>query len=148
MNTFYLNILAADDPFYTGPCESLIVSSLQGKYGIMANHCNMIIAVIPGALFYRPPGQETKVVAVSHGLVKVENNEALVMVDSIELPEDIDANRAKRAADAAKEAILQHKSIQEYHAAQARLARAVSRLRVKGNYGRGMRSRLDGESSE
>lgn len=135
MNTFHISILAADNPFYTGPCESLIVPSLQGKYGIMANHSNIIIAVVPGALFYRPPGQETKIVAVSHGLVKVENNDVLILLDSVENPEDIDANRAKRAADEAKEAILQRKSNQEYHAAQASLARAVSRLRVKGNYG-------------
>ena len=46
-------------------------------------------------------------------------------------PEDIDANRARRDADAAKEAMLQKKSIMEYQAAQATLARAVSRLRVK-----------------
>lgn len=135
MNTFDMHILAADDPFYAGPCESLIVPSLQGKYGIMANHSNTIIAVVPGAMFYRPPGQKTKVAAISHGLVKVEDNQVLVLVDSVEPPEDIDANRAKRAADAAREAILQNKSIKEYHTAQARLARAVSRLRVKGNYG-------------
>jgi F-type H+-transporting ATPase subunit epsilon len=135
MNTFYMNILAADKPFYTGSCESLIVPSLQGKYGIMANHSNIIIAVIPGALFYRPPGEETKVVAVSHGLVKVENNKVLVLVDSAERPEDIDDNRAKHAAEAAREAILHSKSKQEYYAAQARLARAMSRLLVKNNYG-------------
>ena len=135
MNTFYLNILAADNPFYEGPCESLIVPSSQGKYGIMANHSNTIFAVVPGAMFYRSPLQETKVVAISHGLVKVEDNNVLVLVDSVEPPEDIDVNRAKRAADAARETILQNKSIKEYHTAQARLARAVSRLRVKGNYG-------------
>ncbi len=135
MNTFHMHILAADDPFYTGLCESLIVPSLEGKYGIQAKHSNMIIAVVPGAMFYRPAGGKTRVVAVSHGLVKVENNEVLVLVDSIENPEDIDANRARRAADAAREAMLQNRSIQEYHTAQARLARAMSRLRVKGNYG-------------
>lgn len=58
------------------------------------------------------------------------------MVDSVERPEDIDANRAKRAAAEAREAILQTKSMQEYGAAQARLARALSRLQVKGNYSR------------
>ncbi|MGI6169330.1 MAG: ATP synthase F1 subunit epsilon [Christensenellales bacterium] len=135
MNTFHLDILAADDPFYTGRCESLIVSSLQGKYGILPHHSNMILAVIPGALFYRPAGEDDQIIAVSHGLVKVENNTVLVLVDSLERVEDIDANRAKRAADAAREIILQNRSMKEYRAAQARLARALNRLRVKGNYG-------------
>lgn len=135
MSVFKINIVAADHPFYAGPCESLIVPSLQGKYGIMANHVNIIIAVVPGALFYRPPGETTQVVAVSHGLVKVENNKVLVLVDSVERAEDIDSSRAKHAADLAREAILQSNSINEYRVARARLSRAISRLRVKGNYG-------------
>ena len=131
MNTFYMNILAADKPFYTGSCESLIVPSLQGKYGIMANHSNIIIAVIPGALFYRPPGEETKVVAVSHGLVKVENNKVLVLVDRT--PEDIETIGANMRRSSGGNFAQQSK--QEYYAAQARLARAMSRLLVKNNYG-------------
>jgi F-type H+-transporting ATPase subunit epsilon len=58
-------------------------------------------------------------------------------VDTAERPEEIDANRARRAADEAKEALLQKRSIQEYHAAQANLSRALSRLRVKHRYGGG-----------
>ena len=53
------------------------------------------------------------------------------------LEEDIDANRAKRAADAAKEELLQKKSLQEYKSAQANLARALSRLRVKERWNGG-----------
>ncbi len=134
MKTFHLDILASDDPFYSGPCESLIVPSLQGKYGILANHINIIVALVPGALFYRIPGKKRKVVAVSHGILKVEDNAALVLVGSVELPEEIDVNRAKLDAEKAKEKILQSKSAQEYHNAQATLARSMSRLRVKGNY--------------
>ena len=45
----------------------------------------------------------------------------------------IDANRAREAAAAAKEAMLQKKSIREFHAAQMTLARAATRLKVKGS---------------
>lgn len=134
MNFFQVYILAADCAFYEGPCESLIVPTLQGQYGILPNHSNMIGAVIPGTLIYKLPEEPDKQAAVSAGLVKVENNEVLVLVDSAERPEDIDENRAKRAADEAKEAILQKKSIQEYRSAQAHLARAINRLRVKNSY--------------
>ena len=134
MSTFQVYILAADCVFYEGPCESLIVPTLQGQYGILANHSNMIGAVVPGTLIYKLPDEPERQAAVSAGLVKIENNEVLVLVDSAERPEDIDENRAKRAADEAKEAILQKRSIQEYRSAQANLARAISRLRVKSNY--------------
>ena len=72
--------------------------------------------------------------SVSSGIVKIENNTVLVLVETAELPEDIDANRARRAEAAAKEAMLQKRSIREYNEAQAQLARAVSRLRVKDRY--------------
>ena len=52
-------------------------------------------------------------------------------MDSAERPEEIDAIRAQRAADEAREAILQKRSAQEYRMAQANLARALNRLRVK-----------------
>lgn len=132
MRTFNLTILAADNPFYEGPCESLIIPSLNGKYGILPRHCNMIIALIPGTLIFRPSGQSNQIVAVSHGLVKVENNEVLVLVDSIERREDIDDDRAIHAAYAAREALFQSKNAREYRLAQAKLERALNRLRFKG----------------
>lgn len=134
MSQFQVSILAADSVLYEGPCESLIVPTSQGQYGILANHSNMISAVVPGQLSYRTPDQSEQFAAVSAGLVKVENNEVLVLVDTAERPEDIDANRAKRAADEAKEAILQKRSIREYRSAQANLAREINRLEVKRHY--------------
>ncbi len=132
MEEFQVKILAADHPFYSGKCYSLVIPTLEGMYGIHAGHSNMITAIVPGTLQYQlVPGSPLKA-AVSNGLVKVENGEVLVLVDTIERPEEIDANRARRDADAAKEALLQKKSIQEYRSAQANLARALSRLRVKG----------------
>ena len=136
MKTFRVSILAADCVFYEGPCESLIVPTLEGQYGILAHLSNILTAVVPGALTYTVPGRAPETAFVSEGLVKVENNEVLILVDSAERPEEIDANRAQRAADEAKEALLQKKSIQEHRAAQANLARAINRLRVKNSSGR------------
>ncbi|MCM1192227.1 MAG: ATP synthase F1 subunit epsilon [Butyrivibrio sp.] len=134
MNRFQISILAADSVLYEGACESLVVPTPQGMYGILAKHSNMISAVAPGRLSYRIPGGEEQYAAVSAGLVKVENNEVLVLVDTAERPEDIDVNRARRAADEAKEAILQKRSIREYRSAQANLAREINRLKVKRQY--------------
>ena len=133
MDQFTVYILAADEPFYEGPCESLSVPTTTGMYGVLAHHTNVILAIVPGTLHYRCPGQEEQLAAVSAGLMKVENGEVLILVDSAERPEEIDANRAQRAADRAKEELLQKKSIQEYRMAQSNLARALSRLQVKSS---------------
>ena len=104
-----------------------------GMYGVLAHHTNVIMAIVPGTLRYRCEGEDEKLAAVSAGLMKVENGEVLILVDSAERPEEIDANRAQRAADQAKEELLQKKSIQEYRMAQSNLARALSRLQVKSS---------------
>ena len=133
--TFRARLLASDRVFYEGACESIIIPLPDGLYGIMANHSNMIGAIVPGIIKYKTPEQPYKIAAVSSGIVKVENNEVLVLADSIERPEEIDENRAKRSADKAKEEISQNRSIREYRLAQAHLARAINRLKVKRTYG-------------
>ncbi|MDE6281951.1 MAG: ATP synthase F1 subunit epsilon [Oscillospiraceae bacterium] len=132
MDTFQVHILAADKTLYEGPCVSLTIPANAGERGILAHHSSMMAAIVPGMIRWQPPGQEVQLAAVSPGMVKVEANEVLVLVDSAERPEEIDEARARRRADEAREAILQKKSIQEYQLAQSTLARALNRLRVKG----------------
>lgn len=131
MNKFSLIVLAAERPFYEGQCVSLVIPAIDGQYGIMANHSNLITAIAPGTLKITEPDGDVIVAAVSQGIAKIEENTVLLLVDSIELPEEIDENRARRVLEQAKEEMLQKKSIQDYHAAQARMARAINRLRVK-----------------
>ena len=133
MENFPVHILAADEPFYEGPCQSISVPTTTGMYGVLAHHTNVILAIVPGTLRYRCDGEDEKLAAVSAGLMKVENGEVLILVDSAERPEEIDANRAQRAADRSKEELLQKKSIQAYRMAQSNLARALSRLQVKSS---------------
>ncbi len=131
MKTFQVHILAADRVFYEGECESLVVPTVDGESGVLAHHSNAIAAIVPGELRYRAPGGETQLAAVSAGMIKVEDNDVLVLVDTAERPEEIDENRAKRAAAMAREELLQKKSLREYRMVQTNLARAINRLRVK-----------------
>ena len=134
MDTFRLKILASDRPFYEGDCISLVVPTLRGQQVILAHLSIFISAVAPGWVEFRFfDGKEEKKLscAVSEGIIKTEDNEVLILVATAEYPEEIDENRARRAADAAREELLQKQSVQEYYAAKARLARAVNRLKVK-----------------
>ncbi|MBQ3084970.1 MAG: ATP synthase F1 subunit epsilon [Clostridia bacterium] len=131
MNAFRLDVFAAEKTFYSGDCVSIVVPTVDGLYGILAHHTNMIAAVTPGVLKLRTPAGEEIVAAVSEGLIKVENNTVLVLVDTAEHPEEIDENRARLAAEHAKEELLQKKSIQDYYNAQFKMARAIGRLKAK-----------------
>ena len=131
MNSFSLHILAAERNFYEGECTSLVVPITDGSYGIMANHKNMVAAIIPGIMEYSLPEGERVVVCVSQGILIVADNDVKVLVDTVETPEEIDENRAKAAAEQAREALLQKQSILEYKSAQLRIAREMNRLKLK-----------------
>ena len=137
MEPFHMRVLASDASFFDGTCRSVVVPCIDGAMGILAHHSNMVAAVVPGELRLETETGEQRMAAVSAGLLKIEDGDVLLLVDTAERPEDIDANRAKRAADAAKEELLQKKSVQEYRSAQASLARALSRLRVKERWNSG-----------
>ena len=94
MDTCQVQILAADKTLYEGPCVSLTIPASDGERGILAHHSSMMAAIVPGTIRWRPPGQEVQLAAVSPGMVKVEANEVLVLVDSAERPDEIDEARA------------------------------------------------------
>ncbi len=142
MNTFRVHLLSANRTFYEGECESLVIPAVDGQYGVLAGHCNTITALVPGKLSFRAPGQEEQEVAVSAGIMKIEENDVLVLADSILRPEEIDEERAERELAMAKEAMLQKLGRQEYLSAQAQLARAASKLKIRRSY---MRSGRQGK---
>lgn len=131
MDVFHLRLLAANRQFYDGPCESVTVPAEDGEMQFLAHHSKRIAAIVPGALRFRLPGDKDQLVAVGAGIVKVADDEVLILVETAERPEEIDANQAKRDMDEAMEALRQKQSIREYRLAQANLARAASKLRVK-----------------
>lgn len=131
MNLFNLRVLAPDHPYYEGECASLVITTTEGEYGVLAGHSNSILAIAPGTLKLKLPDGETKLAAISYGLMKIENNQVLVLVNTIENPEEIDEARARRAAEAAKEALLHQQSQRDYIIAKTKMARAMNRLKVK-----------------
>ena len=135
MNTFTLKILAAERVFYDGACVSLTVPTLDGLYGVQAKHEDVILAVVPGTLTVRTDAGEGIVAAVSGGVLKMEDNEALLLADTVERADEIDEKRAERAAARAKEELLQKKGVQERRMAQENMARALSRIKTAKHRG-------------
>lgn len=134
-NTFNLEIMASNRSFYSGPATIINLPTTEGRVGVMAHHANTVMAVVPGEIDFvmcneKGSGQDRKYAAVSGGIIRIENNDVLLLVDTCESPEEIDIERAKRAEAEAREAMLQKKSKQEYLSARAQLSRAMNRIAV------------------
>ena len=63
-------------------------------------------------------------------MVRIEDGDVLVLVNTAERPEEIDAERAKARIEEAREIMLQKRSLQEYYSAEATLRRSMVRLRA------------------
>ena len=90
MKTFNLRISAIRRDFYTGPCESLVFTTLDGMVGILANHVPTVYAVTAGELRFTVNG-ETQVLAVGDGMARVAGDKVTILVDFAELASEIDA---------------------------------------------------------
>ena len=130
--------MASEHMVYDGDAESVSLMTTEGSVGILANHSNLIMAVVPGIIEYVPAGEDAKaaglsgrqVSVVSDGLLKVENNEVMILVDTAEHPNEIDEARARRAEEQAREALKRANSNRDVALASAELSRAMSRIKA------------------
>ena len=134
MKEFQCIIASSDKVFYDGPCLSLIIPAWDGEYAFMANHQECVAAVSLGTLRVKKPDGSVVLGVCGLGLVGFEKNRAVVLVDTIERPEDIDEVQARRAKEQAEEELKEAQSQQEYNASQAALVRAIYRLSARGKY--------------
>jgi F-type H+-transporting ATPase subunit epsilon len=131
---FYLKIYTTDRIFYDGYATDIVVPQPEGQIGIMAHHENMVMAIEPGDCHFTTVEGELIHAYVGSGMCSVMNNRVVMIVDTAEQPDEIDALRAQEALDRAKERLRQKQSIQEYYRTQASIARALSRLKEKSKY--------------
>ena len=130
MNKFPLKLLAADKVFFDGECSSLVVPSTDGQYGILANHCNAVIAIVPGIAELNT--DDGKIVSfVASGIVKIENGRVLMLVETCENAKDVNEAWAKNALREAQDEISRKESRFNVLSAEIKIARALNRLKAK-----------------
>ena len=132
VHAFNARIYQVEGPFFEGGLESVVVPAVDGEYGVLANHRNVVIAIVPGKLHYTLPDGTTEYVLVSEGMMRVENNDVLILVNTAVRPEDEEKLRAREAEEEIMEAKLQKKSREEYLEAELIVQRTMANLRDKG----------------
>ncbi len=131
MRTFTLDIIAIERVAFHGPCESLVIPTFDGEFGILAGHEPCVVAVVPGELRYTSGGSTT-ILAVGEGLAEITGRTVNIIVDFAERADEIDMIRAQAAADRARDRLRAQADARAVAHAQAALARAIARLRVGG----------------
>ncbi|MDD6102808.1 MAG: F0F1 ATP synthase subunit epsilon [Clostridiales bacterium] len=129
MNNFRVRILATNKVYYEGECVSLVVPTTTGMIGIMAHRSNVICIIKPGIATISVSGEKKEKVYLGPGLLKVENGEVIMLVESAEDPDRLEEVRERARLEREEEIKLQKKSLREYRIAQAKLAQSVNKLK-------------------
>lgn len=130
MNTFYLRVISSNKVFYDGRVQKIVLPLEDGEMAVLAHHENMVIATSIGEIRITTNKGDVIPGVVGEGFVQIINNRVMLIVDSVERPEDIDRVRAEEAKIRAQERMRQKESLKEYKQSEASLARALTRLRV------------------
>jgi F-type H+-transporting ATPase subunit epsilon len=128
---FNLKVITPERLFYSGEAELVIVKTISGDEGFMANHAWACKLLQPGELRIKESGAckaDYKIAALSAGFISVKGD-VTIFTDAAEWPQEIDLERAERAKKRAEDRLKHH----DYDHARAEIAlhRAVNRIKIK-----------------
>ena len=78
METFHAGIYRATSTFYEGELTSLVVPAVDGQYGVMAKHSDVVIAIVPGHMHFTLPDGRVVHAACSEGMMEVVDNRVMI----------------------------------------------------------------------
>ena len=113
MNTFHLQIVTPDGLMFDGDAEKLLVRTTEVDTGMAKVTTN----------------GDVRTAACSGGLLNVKKGTVRLVASTFEWSEDIDVERALRAKEAAEKKIKEASDYEE-RAAEIKLKRALTRIRV------------------
>jgi len=103
----------------------------DGLFGIMAGHAPMVADLAVGATRVTDTDDATRYFATTNGVVRVTDDEVLVLVEAAEEADQIDIDRAHRAFERAQHRLASTSDAGvDISRAELALARALNRLRV------------------
>lgn len=129
--TFKLTIKSPERELFSGAVIEVITEGKDGKVGILPNHIPMIKSLIPTITeFIDAEGKKYRAFT-SSGVIRVLNNEAVILCEACEWPEDIDLKRAQESKSRSEKR-LQEKQNVDIKRAESSLMRALVRIKAKG----------------
>ncbi|MHB0928414.1 MAG: F0F1 ATP synthase subunit epsilon [Candidatus Nanopelagicales bacterium] len=123
-----VSLVTAERLLWSGPATFVLARTTEGDMGILKGHEPVLAELADGAVVRITSEGEGLVTAAVHGgFLSVDHDDVILLAETAELAEEIDAARAERALERARAAETSL-VVAAAHRAEARL-RAVSGLR-------------------
>ena len=133
--TMMLEVVTPYHHFFEGKVESVVLSALDGEYGILPGHAPVVVALTPGIAHIIVKGQNRYAVMME-GFAEIGPYMTVVVCNAAEWPEDIDVARAQSAYErAVKRYRDDSQNPQERLYARHSMRRARVRLKLVADHG-------------
>jgi F-type H+-transporting ATPase subunit epsilon len=125
-----IDIVTAERVVYSEKeVDEIIAPGTEGEFAVLPRHAAFMTMLVPGVVVIRKGGDETEM-AVSGGFVEVRENRVVVVADTAERAEEIDAERADAARRRAEEHLKARPAEIDMARTTAALQRSLARLRA------------------
>ena len=124
-----LDIVTAERAVYSEEVDLIVAPGIEGQLGILPHHAPLMTMLQPGELLIRKGGEESAL-AITGGFLEVRPDRVIILADTAERVEEIDAARAEEAKRRAQERLDRHTPDLDVTRTEASLRRALVRLQV------------------
>jgi len=130
-----LEIITPEKTAYKDVIDSVTIPGTLGSFQVLKDHAPLISSFEVGVITVQKNGNKNYF-STSGGTVEVEKNKILVLADSVEKVDEIDADRARQAKERAEQRLARkHEAEINEFRAEAALKRAVNRINARLKYG-------------
>jgi F-type H+-transporting ATPase subunit epsilon len=125
-----LEIVTPEKVAFNGKVEEVTIPGAEGEFGVLLGHAALLSAVKYGELNYTKENKKTYY-AINTGYAEVTAHKVIVLVETAERSDAIDAARAIRAKDVATEKLSKmSKDDPDFKKTEKALERAEIRLKI------------------
>jgi F-type H+-transporting ATPase subunit epsilon len=127
----HIDIVTPEKITFQGDIKEIMAPGIEGEFGVLPGHAPFATVLKAGVVTIINNSGAEEIIAVSGGYVEVESGKVILLVETAERSEEIDAERAKRKLDE-KERLLKGKSAKDidFDKIQASLLKEIARMKA------------------
>ncbi len=129
MANFQLTVVTPSSNFYNDKVDKLIVRTTTGDIGVLSGHISYVAPLAIGSIEIIN-GSTRKKAAIAGGMIKIGKDNTTILTDSCEWVDEIDVDRAKKAAERAKAYKDKPTELHTEEVAEIKLQRALNRINL------------------
>ena len=129
-----LDVVTPEKAVLSRKAIEVVAPGSQGEFGVLIGHTPFLTTLKPGQIIVKTEDRDIYL-AVGGGFAEVIANRVIILAETADMAEDIDASEAKAEIDQAHEKLREFgRDDPEYTRWETRLHRAEVKLRVLENW--------------